>query len=88
MIWHPESRTCYASPDSRSGNSIAGWGRSTSGDFSIGKAGLLDFDTEGIFGRFGDRALAHFLLSFRPGDFSIGSRARTTRGEFSLRATR
>src|SRR4028118_682028 len=31
--------------------------------------GLLDFDTEGIFGRFGDRALAHFLLSFRPGGF-------------------
>ncbi len=31
--------------------------------------GLLDFDTEGIFGRRGDRALAHFLLSFRPGGF-------------------
>ena len=44
-------------------------GANYTGGVSNRLLGLLNFDTEGIFGRRGDRALAHFLLSFRPGGF-------------------
>jgi hypothetical protein len=80
LIWRPESRTCYASADSSEGNSIAGWGIATSGDFSKGKAGAIDIEgffdqlldeigTGGVFAP-GDRRMA---LLFKEYPQSLGA---------------
>lgn len=97
LIWRPESRTCYASADSSEANSIAGWGQSTSGDFSKGSRARETPGNFSVGNSKGSRARTTpggFPVGNSKGsraretsrDFSIGSWTRSAPGEFSLRA--